>query len=576
MDSGGGDTVSMSSSTASTMSRDLVLVRIGVPELNVEKCLQYQKDEVIWEVKQQALAALPKELEECFNYGLFLPPSHGKAGKFLDEERRLSEYPFSGPIGYLELKYKRRVYKMLQMDEKALKAINSKASRKKFMDHVTNNNVEKVTKMCAKGLDPNYHCQDSGGETPLSLAVGLKSSRTACSKMLIALVNGGGIVDFRNRADGSTAVHKAVIKNNIEALQTLLDLGASPNYKDLKGLTPLYYCVSNSSDVVCVELLLHDRALVGSTDLQGWQEVHQACRNGLVAHLEQLLSYGAELNARNASGNTPIHVCAVNNQESCIRTLLFRGADKEALNYAGQTAYQVAVIAGNLDLAEVIQRHRRDDVVAFKETPKFNPRRRTSTSTSFSSPRQPQPHLQPQTCRHESPIVNILHLRGGEKPPSSPSPSDRSLPPFSSGSSISETTSTGSGSSSLLQTVVPPNQVINSKNRNSLLHQSLHNKNLIILEDEHLDSASALAVSIANDSLVESESLSSGVGTSSHSGSAGSSTTPIESHPPSLILPGMHVVCLENFSNPNHPNGLHITQGEIIEGKQNSFFPQQL
>jgi SH3/ankyrin repeat-containing protein len=59
--------------------------------------------------------------------------------------------------------------------------------------------------------------------------------------MLIALVNGGGIVDFRNRADGSTAVHKAVIKNNIEALQTLLDLGASPNYKDLKGLTPLYY-----------------------------------------------------------------------------------------------------------------------------------------------------------------------------------------------------------------------------------------------------------------------------------------------------------------------------------------------
>lgn len=70
-----------------------------------------------------------------------------------------------------------------------------------------------------------------------------------------------------------------------------------------------------------------------------------------------------------------------------------------------------------------------------------------------------------------------------------------------------------------------------------------------------------------SDSLVESESLSSGVGTSSHSGSAGSSTTPTESHPPSLILQGMHVVCLENFSNPNLPNGLHITQGDIIEGK---------
>ena len=65
--------------------------------------------------------------------------------------------------------------------------------------------------------------------------------------------------------------------------------------------------------------------------------------------------------------------------------------------------------------------------------------------------------------------------------------------------------------------------------------------------------------------MVESESLSSGVGTSSHSGSAGSSTTPTET--PIVILPGMHVVCLENFSNPELQNGLHITQGDIIEGK---------
>ena len=71
---------------------------------------------------------------------------------------------------------------------------------------------------------------------------------------------------------------------------------------------------------------------------------------------------------------------------------------------------------------------------------------------------------------------------------------------------------------------------------------------------------------------MESESLSSGVGTSSHSGSAGSSTTPTESHPPSLILPGMHVVCLENYSNTSElPNGLHMTQGDIIEGKTKFF-----
>ena len=53
---------------------------------------------------------------------------------------------------------------MLQMDEKQLKSVNSKANMKKFAESVLANNVEKVNKLCAKGLDPNFHCQDSGGE----------------------------------------------------------------------------------------------------------------------------------------------------------------------------------------------------------------------------------------------------------------------------------------------------------------------------------------------------------------------------------------------------------------------------
>lgn len=67
----------------------------------------------------------------------------------------------------------------------------------------------------------------------------------------------------------------------------------------------------------------------------------QACRNGLVHHLEHLLMYGADMDSKNASGNTPLHVCAVNNQEACARMLLFRGSNRGALNYANQTPYQV-------------------------------------------------------------------------------------------------------------------------------------------------------------------------------------------------------------------------------------------
>lgn len=123
--------------------------------------------------------------------------------------------------------------------------------------------------MCSKGLDPNFHCQDTG-ETPLTLATGIKKP----AKVLIALVNGGALLDYRTK-DGSTAMHRAVEKNSLEATKTLLELGASPNYKDAKGLTPLYLSITNSTDSMLAETLLHDHATIGAQDLQGWQEVHQ-------------------------------------------------------------------------------------------------------------------------------------------------------------------------------------------------------------------------------------------------------------------------------------------------------------
>ncbi|XP_012252278.2 protein shank isoform X6 [Athalia rosae] len=353
-----------SENTRSVVEKNVLLARIHVPDLNVSKCLQFPKDQLVWDVKQQCLASLPKEvatwyreLKESFNYGLFYPAVNGKAGKFLDEERPLGDYPFNGPVGYLELKYKKRVYKTLNLDEKQLKALHTRPNFRRLLHYVASGQGEKIEKMCEKGLDPNFQCPESG-ETPLTLAATLKEP----AKVIIALVNGGALMDYRTK-EGLTVMHKAVERNSLEAVQTLLALGSSPNYKDTKGLTPLYYSVIYKTDPMLCETLLHDHATIGAQDLHGWQEVHQACRNNLVQHLDHLLFYGADMNARNASGNTPLHVCAVNNTDSsCIRQLLFRGAQKDSLNYANQTPYQVAVIAGNMDLAEVIKNYQAEEV----------------------------------------------------------------------------------------------------------------------------------------------------------------------------------------------------------------------
>ncbi|XP_049339629.1 SH3 and multiple ankyrin repeat domains protein 3 isoform X3 [Astyanax mexicanus] len=290
--------------------------------------------------------------------------------------------------------------------------INSKANLKKFMEYVQQRNIEKVSKFLEKGLDPNFHDPESG-ECPLTMAAQLEG----CAELIKVLKGGGAHLDFRTR-DGITALHKAVRTKNHTALITLLDLGASPDYKDSRGLTPLYHSSMVGGDPYCCELLLHDHAQVGCVDENGWQEIHQACRHGHVQHLEHLLFYGADMSAQNASGNTALHICALYNQDSCARVLLFRGANKEIKNYNSQTAFQVAIIAGNFDLAEIIKVHKASDVVPFRETPSYTNRRRVTGGGTLTSSRS--------LLRSAS----DNNLNGDPGPTHSPVPSLRSLPPL--------------------------------------------------------------------------------------------------------------------------------------------------
>lgn len=57
--------------------------------------------------------------------------------------------------------------------------------------------------------------------------------------------------------------------------QTLLELGASPDYKDSRGLSALYHTAIVGGESDCCELLLHEHASISCQDENGWHEVHQ-------------------------------------------------------------------------------------------------------------------------------------------------------------------------------------------------------------------------------------------------------------------------------------------------------------
>uniref|UniRef100_A0A8B9KUB9 SH3 and multiple ankyrin repeat domains 2a n=1 Tax=Astyanax mexicanus TaxID=7994 RepID=A0A8B9KUB9_ASTMX len=340
-----------------------LVIRVVIPDLQQTKCMRFNPDATVWVAKQRILCTLSQSLKDVLNYGLFQPASNGRDGKFLDEERLLREYPqsISKGVPSLEFRYKSRVYKQPNVDEKQIAKLHTKANLRKFMDYIQNQQVEKVSKMLDRGLDPNYQDPDTGGMVENTHT----HTHTQCrTKSLVH-------EDFRAFPDQLT----------------LLELGASPDYKDSRGLTALYHTAMVGGDPACCELLLHEHASVCCQDENGWHEVHQACRHGHVQHLEHLLFYGADMSAQNASGNTALHICALYNQDNCARVLLIRGADKEVNNYNSQSPFQVAIIAGNFELAELIKNHRESDIVPFREAPAYSQRRRGPQPNSLAAPR---------------------------------------------------------------------------------------------------------------------------------------------------------------------------------------------
>ncbi|VDQ17081.1 unnamed protein product [Trichobilharzia regenti] len=71
--------------------------------------------------------------------------------------------------------------------------------------------------------------------------------------------------------------------------------------------------------------------------------------------LEQLIIYGADLNAQVENHNTPIHLCVLADEPECLKLLLRCGASPTIVNSSGQTPYELAVLIERMHLAMILQ-----------------------------------------------------------------------------------------------------------------------------------------------------------------------------------------------------------------------------
>ncbi|KER28135.1 hypothetical protein T265_04969 [Opisthorchis viverrini] len=362
------------------------LIEIIIPDHEWKFVYRVPTDTLVRELLRRIFTTCRLDVVEYANYGLYMPPQGVQKGKFLQEERPLCEYPqLMPPLGSASenRQSNARYVDGIPMSAHKFRYINSKSHQKQFLSAIRERNIRRMDDMLDRGLDPNFQ-YSSTGETPLCCATLQPFSKD----LILKLVEKGALLEFRDD-DGFTPLHRAAICGNLESIKVLLDLGMNPNVRDGKSLTPLYYAVSRDIPTKCIALLLYDHAILGVVDDKNRQEVHQescicltfqlfwrACLFDKPGHLEQLIIYGADLDAQTSNLDTALHICALNNHETCLRLLLKHGATRDMVNASGQTPSEVALLTGLRKLAELIDNFPDEEIVRTSRTPIYNTDRR--------------------------------------------------------------------------------------------------------------------------------------------------------------------------------------------------------
>lgn len=202
-----------------------------------QKCLLFDKKATVWTAKQLVLDRLAKvssnclntttdesqatpshlpssspsssaaqDLTDAINYGLYLPPQNGRAGKFLAEERLLGDYSLPGPVASLEFKYKRRIYLTIPPDMKARKVF-SKYDRDGWYESLSisvSNTVYLLSPPTQEQPQEVHGCRGQG--QPGSRPGDARQGMSACRARLpgIPSLNLTCTIPFRARTQTST------------------------------------------------------------------------------------------------------------------------------------------------------------------------------------------------------------------------------------------------------------------------------------------------------------------------------------------------------------------------------------
>lgn len=166
------------------------------------------------------------------------------------------------------------------------------------------------------------------GWTPLLQAVLLGNK-----DVVELILDKGGDVNSKGGELKQSPLHVAVEKDNLEIAQLLITKGADVNAKDKDGRPPLFFASSKA----LADLLVAKGAKIDMRDDAGMLPLHEIANADAA---EALIAYGTDVNAQATGGHkwTPLISAAAGGRTSVVKVLLMHGADIQAKDDTGQSA----------------------------------------------------------------------------------------------------------------------------------------------------------------------------------------------------------------------------------------------
>ncbi|MDE2677982.1 MAG: ankyrin repeat domain-containing protein [Gemmatimonadota bacterium] len=193
------------------------------------------------------------------------------------------------------------------------------------------------------GAGADVNARTHLGESPMHIAAsGYQRNAMVIGDVISALLEAGAEIDARTN-DGRTPLHAAVQADRPAAAVALLAAGADPTLRDDAGnLADPASCehwgravffATVDAEVIkrCVDAGADPNPAVSAGDQNGPWLLHLASTYARdPAVIAALVEGGADVHARDRSGNTPLHAAARNATLAAVRALVQAGVDVDA------------------------------------------------------------------------------------------------------------------------------------------------------------------------------------------------------------------------------------------------------